>query len=359
MKFENLYIHVPFCNGKCDYCAFYSEPEVQEESAALWLKKIRGDLKRFELADQLDTVYLGGGTPTALPPGILAELLDFLHTLSLKENAEISMECNPGSLTKEKAGILAGKINRVSMGVQSFQTELLNRIGRRTTPDQVARTVELLRETSGLKRLGLDLICALPGQTLRDWEQDLKTAVSFQPDHISAYMLIPEPGTPFTRRFGEEPVVSEELQTEMWELAGTFLESCGMPRYEISNHAPQQEECRHNQNVWHGKTYLGLGPSACSFDGVDRMTNAAPLKDWLAGTEPEIDRISAELRRREVFMMGLRTVRGWDLHEFNWKEFSRELALLEADGLIQMTGNVVKPTARGLLCWNTIAETLI
>ncbi|MBQ9772514.1 MAG: radical SAM family heme chaperone HemW [Lentisphaeria bacterium] len=356
---ENLYIHVPFCNGKCDYCAFYSEAEVKEDFAEQWLKKITEDLYKNDLSVPLKTIYLGGGTPTALPPGILKRVMKLIRSLSLAPDAEITSECNPGSLTPEKAEIIAGTINRVSMGVQSFQKKLLQKIGRRTNPDQVVQTFDLLRNISGIKRIGMDLICALPDQTLKQWEEDLSRAVAFQPEHISAYMLIPEPGTPFTRKYGEEPPLPDELQAEMWELAGDFLESHGMPRYEISNHALPGGECRHNQNVWHGENYLGLGPSACSFDGTNRFTNAAPLSEWLKGKPPEWDIIEPETRRREVFMMGLRTVRGWNRNEFDWQDFLPELQQLETDGLITLSKEVVKPTKQGLLCWNTIAETLI
>ncbi|MBE6406650.1 MAG: radical SAM family heme chaperone HemW [Lentisphaerae bacterium] len=356
---ENLYIHVPFCNGKCDYCAFYSEPQVREDLADQWLEKITADLLKNDLSRPLRTVYLGGGTPTALPPKTLKRLMKLIQSLSLAPDAEISSECNPGSLTAEKAEIISGTINRVSMGVQSFQPELLRKIGRRTNPEQVAQTFDLLRNISGIKRIGMDLICALPDQTMKQWESDLVRAVSFHPEHISAYMLIPEPGTPYTEKYGEVPPLSEELQAEMWEFAGEFLEMHGMPRYEISNHAVPGGECRHNQNVWHGETYLGLGPSACSFDGTDRFTNAAPLSEWLNGAPPEIDSVSPEIRKREVFMMGLRTVRGWKSSEFDWKIFLPELQQLETDGLIMLSNEVVKPTKQGLLCWNTIAETLI
>lgn len=356
---ENLYIHVPFCNGKCDYCAFYSEPEVNLEAANQWLKKIQQDSAVHIFSKPLETVYLGGGTPTALPPDVLQKLMQWIKTLPLAENAEITSECNPGSLTPEKAEILSGTVNRISMGVQSFQPELLRKIGRKTTPAQVEQTFHLLRAHTSILRIGLDLICALPGQSMKQWEDDLKQALSYQPEHISAYMLIPEPGTPFTEKYGEESLLPEELQAEMWEFAGDFLEHHGMPRYEISNHALPGGECRHNQNVWHGKTYLGLGPSACSFDGTDRFTNAAPLRDWLDGAPPEIDSIPEDLRKREIFMMGLRTVRGWGKEEFDWQDFLPEIKQLAEDGLIIFSDHAVKPTRHGLLCWNAIAETLI
>ena len=356
---ENLYIHVPFCNGKCDYCAFYSEAEVKDDLAEQWLKKISSDLLEHDLSVPLKTIYLGGGTPTALPPEILRGLMKLIQSLPVVPDVEITSECNPGSLTQEKAEIISGTINRVSMGVQSFQPDLLKKIGRRTSPEQVDRTVDFLRNISGIKRIGMDLICALPDQTLQQWEADLTRAVSYHPEHISAYMLIPEPGTPFTGKYGEEPPLSEDLQAEMWELAGKFLDSHGMPRYEISNHALPDGECRHNQNIWHGESYLGLGPSACSFDGANRFTNAAPLSEWLKGASPEWDIVTPDIREREVFMMGLRTVRGWTKNEFNWQKFLPELQQLETDGLISLSENVVKPTKQGLLCWNTIAETLI
>lgn len=358
MTSENIYIHVPFCNGKCGYCAFYSEPAVDRDLARLWLNRISDDLLGCMPDAPVRTVYIGGGTPTALPPDILEGLMEQIRTIPLSADAEVSCECNPGSLTSEKAGILAGTVNRVSMGAQSFHEELLRRIGRRTSPEQVAETFRLLRD-AGIPRIGLDLICALPGETMDQWESDLKTAMTFRPEHVSAYMLIPEPGTPYVQEYGPEPPLPEEVQADMWELAGGFLASRGLPRYEISNHAAPDAECRHNQNVWHGETLLGLGPSASSFDGSVRKTNAKPLAAWLSGAAPELDEIPAEQRKREIFIMGLRTVKGWDSENFSWGEFLPELELLASDGLIELTQDSVCPTDHGLLCWNTIAETLI
>ena len=361
---RNLYIHVPFCAGKCDYCAFYSEPVPDGTQFSLWLDHILLQLEEnAPRLENAETVYVGGGTPSLLPDEILKRL--FAAVREVAPNAvEISIEANPFTITPEKAAVLTSFANRVSLGVQSFDPVLLRAVGRRNHagpgPEEAVRN---LRE-AGLRNLGLDLMYGLPGETPELWRRDIECALELHPEHISAYSVTPEPGTPFARRVAGQPE-DDALTEAMWEQAGDILGAAGLPRYEISNYARPGFESRHNSNVWHGQTYLGLGPAACSFDGADRWTQASDLRAWLDGAPPEFDRIPRRARLGEILMMGLRTVRGWTRREFeeaagcSWDVFSEQLAGLAERGLVTFSADTITPTERGLSFWNDVAESLV
>ena len=361
---RNLYIHVPFCAGKCDYCAFYSEPVSDPASIRLWLDRILIQLEEnASLLKNAETVYFGGGTPSLLPEDVLRRLFSAVREAA-PAAVEVSIEANPFTVTPEKAAVLASFANRVSLGVQSFDPALLESVGRRSHagpgPGEAVRN---LRE-AGLRNLGLDLMYGLPGETIELWRRDLERALELAPEHISAYSVTPEPGTPFARRVAGQPE-DDTLSEAMWELAGEILGGAGLPRYEISNYARTGFESRHNSNVWHGQSYLGLGPAACSFDGTDRWTQASGLRAWLDGAPPEIDRIPRRARLGEILMMGLRTVRGWTRTEFEaaagcvWDAFSVQLNELAGRGLLTVSADAVAPTEHGLAFWNDIAEALV
>lgn len=356
---ENLYIHVPFCAGKCDYCAFYSEPD--SSLAEQWFGKLTEDAVRYSSgALPLKTVYFGGGTPTLLSPDLLERLFAMLKkNFQLDGDAEVSMECNPESLTPEKAAAMRSFVNRVSMGVQSFDEEKRRLIGRRGDVRKVESALKILRNT-GLENIGMDLIYELPTQTLHDWRNELEKAVSFGIQHLSAYSLSVEENTPLSKRLkGNE---SEETGAEMGELAVRFLSENGLERYEISNYARPGFECRHNWNVWHGGTYLGLGPSACSFDGRIRWTEAPSVERWLSGEPPEQDEIPEAERLAEIWVMGLRTVRGWKKGEFEAltgtnpeKYWNHELEHLAAEEFLASEPDRIALSERGLAFWNDAA----
>ena len=361
---RNLYIHVPFCAGKCDYCAFYSEPAPEPALIRLWLERILHQLE--ENAPRLaeaETVYFGGGTPSLLPEGVLRRLFTAIREIT-PAAVEISIEANPFTVTPEKSAVLASFANRVSLGVQSFDPVLREAVGRRDHagpgPEEAVRN---LRD-AGLRNLGLDLMYGLPGETPELWRRDLERALELNPEHLSAYSVTPEPGTPFARRVAGRP--EDDVLTEtMWEQAGAVLGEAGLSRYEVSNYARPGFESRHNSNVWHGQTYLGFGPAACSFDGTDRWTQVSDLRAWLDGAPPELDRIPRRARLGEILMMGLRTVRGWTRREFEvatgcpWDGFTEQLDELAERDLVTRTGDTVAPTERGLAFWNDIAESLV
>lgn len=362
--YRNLYIHVPFCRGKCGYCAFYSQPEMDPVLADAWLERIRRDLQNAEpKLQEVHTVYFGGGTPSLLPEKTLRELFRAVaRHVRLTPGAEVTMEATPESVTPDRCAAAAGFINRVSMGVQSFSPELLKNAGRRDREaGTVERAVGLWRKEAGVENLGIDLIFALPGETLAMWQSDLQRAVQLPVRHISAYSLMVEDGTPLAAS-GYRP--DETLSADMWETAGSFLTGHGFPRYEISNYAEKAFQARHNQNIWHGETYLGLGPAASGFDGTDRFTEVPDLSRWLAGEPPERDAIPRASRLREIFIMGLRTVRGWSPEEFRRATGESadfpELTGAQRSGLIETgPGGEVRPTAKGLAFWNELAEMLL
>ncbi len=361
---RNLYIHVPFCAGKCDYCAFYSEPAPDASLIRSWLDRILFQLEEnVSRLKNAETVYFGGGTPSLLPDKVLKRLFSVVRE-AVPNAVEISIEANPFTVTPEKAAVLASFANRVTLGIQSFDPVLLEAVGRRDHagpgPEEAARDLR----NAGLRNLGLDLMYGLPGETPDLWRHDLKRALELVPEHISAYSVTPEPGTPFARRVAGLQE-NDALSEAMWEQAGAVLGEAGLPRYEISNYARPGFESRHNSNVWHGQTYLGLGPAACSFDGNDRWTEVSDLKAWLDGAPPEVDRIPRRARLGEILMMGLRTVRGWTRREFEeaaggaWDVFSEQLNELAERGLVTIAVDTITPTERGLSFWNDIAESLV
>ena len=362
MQYSNLYIHVPFCIRKCDYCAFYS---VQNQNPAVfteWLKGITRQLEEHSAELQrLKTLYFGGGTPSILPLPVLKQLFQNINQFcSFLPDAEISMEANPETVTPQLVETVAPFINRVSMGVQSFHPALRKAAGRYTgSADDAVNAVNLWK-SGGIHNIGLDLLYALPGETLDDFKNDLEQALALPIRHLSCYSIIPEEGTPFYQT-GYEP--DDDLSADMWDLAGDFLADHNMPRYEISNYALPPYRAKHNWNVWHGESYLGLGPSAASFNGIDRWTEVPSLGQWLAGVPPEVDHIERKIRLREIFLMGLRTVEGWEKKAFTEAtgakaDFPELKPLLTRGWLVEQDG-WIRPTKAGLTYWNEIGVELL
>ncbi len=366
MEFRNLYIHVPFCRKKCDYCAFYSMENSGTNEWNLWLEQVLRELAANQSRlMHVNTVYFGGGTPTLPDTEFLHRMYtEIFRRIGLEPGAEITSEANPETLTEEKAALMAQYVNRVSMGVQSFSIQTRRVLGRHPfSPDSIYPAFSFLRK-AGIGNIGLDLMYAVPGQTEDDWYQDLKTALELEPEHLSCYALTPEENTPYAKLHGLEPP-DDELSSAMWHRAGVETMKHGMMRYEVSNYAKNSFTARHNCAVWAGQTYLGIGPAASSFDGTDRWTQVSDLRKWYSGTPPEFDRIEHSARCREILMMGLRTVHGWTLTEYRaatgntWQEAFPILQKLAADGLLILETDRCRPTELGLEFWNTIAEELL
>ena len=329
-----LYIHIPFCVKKCDYCDFLSAP-ADRDTIAHYMDRLKEQLVHQaallrERGELVDTVFIGGGTPSILEEKQLAQLLETLQgNYAFAETTEITMEANPGTLTRKKARALAeGGVNRVSLGLQSANDEELRLLGRIHTYEEFLRSYEYVRE-AGIRNVNVDLMSALPGQSLASYEQTLQQVLALHPEHISAYSLIIEEGTPFFERYrederlrdrGELPrlLPSEECERAMYERTGELLGEFGYERYEISNYAKKGFACRHNIGYWTGVDYLGIGLGASSYVDGCRYKNTDVLADYLAGdfSSYEWQRLSKEDRMAEFFYLGLRMSEGVKKSEF-------------------------------------------
>ena len=283
----SLYLHIPFCVRKCLYCDFLSAPAGQDT-----IRPYVDALSReIRLTSQIlgvpavDTVFIGGGTPTVLETNLLEKLISELRDhFKIAPDAEISMECNPGTVDQDKLkAFRAAGINRLSIGVQSFQNEELRRLGRIHTAEEAVRCFEMAR-AAGFDNLNIDLMSAIPGQTISSWEENLQIALSLKPEHISAYSLIIEEDTPFEKMMREgllPDVPDEDTDRAIYHNTGRILSGNGYYRYEISNYALSGCECRHNIGYWSGKEYLGLGIGAASMMDGHRFQVIRDLKSYL------------------------------------------------------------------------------
>lgn len=327
MKKEmELYLHIPFCVKKCDYCDFLSFPadeSIKREYVETLKREIEEVGERYRNY-QVSTIFVGGGTPSILNSSYIVEIFDVLRRkFHVAGNAEISMEVNPGTVTKEKlSDWRRAGINRLSMGLQSADNRELKRLGRIHTWEDFFESFRRARE-EGFSNLNVDLMSALPGQTMDGWMETLKRTAAQEPEHISAYSLIIEEGTPFYERYGgkkgEALLPDEDTDRDMYHKTREFLASCGFERYEISNYAKPGRECRHNIGYWTGVPYLGLGLGAASYIEGIRFSNTRNLKEYLAG-KPGDDRDRQVLTKKEMeeefFFLGLRLAAGVSLKEF-------------------------------------------
>jgi len=320
-KIDGLYVHVPFCDGKCHYCAFYSVP-YRRELASAWLAALGKErdqaLERYG-ALPLTSIFMGGGTPSILPVDQLEQLLAIISSLATPSNPtlpEWTSEANPGSLTLEKlTRMKALGVNRISLGVQAMTDSVLRQLGRRHSLADIYTAVEAIRE-SGIVNWGLDLIACIPGVSVAAWNNTLDAALGLNPKHISVYALTREEGTRLHQdcETGSVTLQDEDEQLLMLDTAEALLGAAGFGRYEISNYALPGFECRHNLSCWRGGNYLGLGCAAASRVGDQRWTNNADLEAYIGGRCPqERETLSPQTDAVERLVFGLRLSEGIDL----------------------------------------------
>lgn len=294
----NIYFHIPYCKSKCKYCAFYSETlPPPAEYVEYMLQEMKEILSKT--VEPVSTVYIGGGTPSALSPQQLRQLVSTIVAECVPE--EFSIEVNPADVTQELLEALQG-VTRISIGVQSFDNEVLKFLGRRHIAADVFRAVEQIKAV-GITDFGLDLIAAIPGYVDGHWQRSLEAAVALSPTHISIYNLSIESGTPFFKQ-GLHPVSDDEAMEQL-ALAQSILNVAGYTRYEISNYALPGYECKHNLAVWHGEDYYGIGAGAHSRIGQTRIHNLDNWHNWLlakqaGATVPQaIEQLTKEEDSRE------------------------------------------------------------
>jgi oxygen-independent coproporphyrinogen-3 oxidase len=361
---KHLYLHIPFCLQICPYCSFYKDIAGPGKADPLVDAVIR-EAELFGGQCAPETVFIGGGTPTALSVSQLERLLKGLSRhLDLSRATEFTIEMNPATVTARKADLLrAHGVNRVSMGVQSWDPELLKTLGRVHDAEQVRKSFAILRE-SGYDNLNLDLIYGVPGQTLAQWEDSLQQTVGLQPDHISAYCLTYEEDTEYFERLQRgEFLENTEQDAAFFERAVELLSAAGYAQYEISNYAKSGRVCRHNIAYWEGADYLGLGPSAWSTTGERRWQNvpdtAAYVRSIQAGVRPisTEELLPAQTRESEKIAFGLRMNAGIDPARLAGSHGL--VTSLREEGVLEDHGPRVRLTARGRLLADEIAAQLI
>lgn len=277
----SLYIHIPFCVRKCRYCAFYSIP-ASVETQRQYVSAVKRELTLYANKEPLDTIFLGGGSPTAMDESLLIELAAWAGE-KIKSGNEFTVEVNPGQTNAELFRKLKNTgVNRISIGAQSFNDKELEFLGRIHNVADIVRCVEDARK-AGFENIGIDLIFAVPGQTTIDWKHNLDEAIRLKPDHISAYSLTYEGDTPLVRalRAGQIKAVDEDADAAMYDMAIETLEAAGFAQYEISNFARPGFECRHNLRYWQNRSYIGLGPAAAGCYNGKRTENIADVYRWL------------------------------------------------------------------------------
>lgn len=319
---SGLYIHIPFCHSKCAYCDFYSTPVRDRADAYIDALQLEWNARRHELGDStINTIYIGGGTPSILSEQMLERLFAWLPTQDIKE---FTIEINPEDVTDRLADFLRhSPVTRVSMGVQSLVDTELKAIGRRHTAAQATEAVHRLRH-AGIDNLSLDLIYGLPGQTLKSWLSTVEHTLELNPQHLSAYSLMLEPGTRLwaMAQKGTFSEVPQEMSEAMYHDLCRLTAQHGMEHYEISNFALPGFRSRHNSSYWNLTPYLGLGAAAHSFDGTTRRSNPSALHTYLSDPAEcfQTEHLTHTQRIDEYLMIRLRTAEGIDLcdYEARW-----------------------------------------
>ena len=371
---QAAYVHVPFCFHKCHYCDFYSIVDSSDRQEQ-FVERLEEELQLVgsRVTGELDTVFVGGGTPTLLRPNLLLRMLESISRhLPLADGCEWTVEANPETVGPEVAdALVAGGVNRASIGCQSFTPRLLEALERHHDPDSVPVAIDRLR-AAGLDEFSLDLIMGIPGSTLDDWKHDLLAATSLEPRHLSCYGLQYEPNTPLGARLlrGFVEQVDQELEAAMYEHTCAELASVGWEQYEISNWARPGHACRHNLVYWQGGNWLAFGPSASGHLDGTRWRNVARLATWLDQRPwtpvEDLERLDEGTRRGEQLMLQLRLNRG--IPEEHLSELlaleptdARHRALEQgiSDRLLERGDGAVRLTARGRLLADSLLCQLV
>ena len=410
MKELELYLHIPFCERKCAYCDFLSAPADLPVRIS-YIKKLQEEIAYYGAQYgeyQVSSIFFGGGTPTILEGYQLAAILETVKEhFNITTDAEITVECNPGTLTAGKAEkLVQAGFNRLSMGLQSADDRELQLLGRIHNFAQFLESYDLAKK-AGFQNINVDLMSALPGQTLKSWQDTLQKVTALRPEHISAYSLIIEEGTPFYERFAEDERIREEgghprllpeedVERQMYELTETFLHTKGYERYEISNYAKPGYECRHNCGYWIRKDYLGLGLGASSLVEHQRFQNTSELKTYLeqeyspqcegqheriaetiqlqeetgltqTGHHIHIETLDKKSEMEEFMFLGLRLMAGISRQQFEEKfqvtlnsVYGEVLRKLKGEQLIEEVAGYVRLTEHGIDVSNyVLAEFLL
>lgn len=361
-----IYLHIPFCIHKCAYCDFLSrqgERREQEEYINTLLQEIENQ-RRLDKDYEVVSIFFGGGTPSILPEQDISRIMEKMNQVfSISKDAEITIECNPGTLNKKKLEVYKEcGINRLSIGLQSANDKELKKLGRIHSWEDFLTSWRLAWDV-GFRNMNVDLMSALPGQTLASWQRTLEQVAALEPEHISAYSLIIEPGTPFYERYENHSQLlpNEDREREMYYFTKSFLQEKGYERYEISNYSKPGLECRHNIGYWTGTPYLGLGLGASSYMEGIRFANPSDEKEYkeLVRKNPEIiergEQSPVSELMEEFMFLGLRLVNGVSELEFEtrfeaslFSIYGMVISELMEEGLMDTSRGYYYLTDRGL-----------
>ena len=370
-----IYIHIPFCASKCGYCDFYSlqgcdylMPDYQD-ALIDHLEESARAIKEY----QVDSVYFGGGTPSFYGADRIIELLEVLKLNgNLRLDAEVTVECNPDSISLNALKLLRQEgVNRLSVGVQASNNDLLKLIGRRHNFLQAQKSVADARK-AGFSNISVDLMYGLPSQTKSDWADTLAKIVELHPEHVSCYGLKLEPGTPMYREYSGSPILpDDDAQADMYSFAAEMLERYGYRQYEISNFAAPGFESRHNLKYWNMDDYMSFGPGAHSCVGNLRYSYVKDLKEYIYGVGKKIsivdeyEEIDPLGRATEYVMLGMRTAQGISERDYrlrcqcDWRPIAQVLRAFQEKGWVELTGDRWHFTVPGYLISNTLIGILL
>lgn len=387
-----LYIHIPFCKKKCEYCDFksYAGQEALIDEYIKWLNyeiELVGKSNQADYENGLDklavvnTIYIGGGTPSFIEEKHIKEILDaikknYVFPINLEEKVEVTIEVNPGTVNEEKLKTYkASGINRLSIGLQETHNEILKNIGRIHTYQDFLETYQTARKV-GFDNINVDLMLALPGQSIEDLSESVDRIIKLNPEHISVYSLIIEEGTPFYKKYmnNELKLPEDEIERKMYWLVKKRLEEAGYKHYEISNFAKPGYESKHNLACWNQEEYIGLGVSAHSYTNNLRYSNIDNIPNYIQNLKSGKDYLnlvvhekqSKESKMKEFIMLGLRKIDGVYIQNFKEKFgenpiylYRKEFEKLVQEELLEIDGDVIRLTNKGLDLANLVWEEFV
>ena len=370
-----IYVHIPFCKQKCYYCDFISYCN-KDEMIEDYVEAVKKEIQLQKIKSQISTVYIGGGTPSYIDSKYIQEIVREIKNKDVSQNAEITIEVNPGTVTLQKLQDYKDEgINRLSIGLQSSKDELLEQIGRIHNFEQFLETYDMARKV-GFKNINIDLMLGLPNQSITDLKETLEKIINLGPEHISVYSLIIEDGTPIANKIekGELELPDEDTERNMYWYVKNTLELNGYKHYEISNFAKKGYESKHNMNCWMQKEYIGIGIAAHSYRDITRYSNTENINEYIKNIKKgklESNRIIHEIqkeqdKKKEFMLLGLRLIDGVNISDFKNKFgdnpiylFRNQLNKLVDENLIKVDDNNIKLTNKGIDLANLVWEEFV
>ena len=356
---SGIYVHIPFCKSRCKYCDFFSTTHLEKQTQYTEAVLTEWSDRRKELMGGIQTIYIGGGTPSTMSVELLRRIIDAIRQETQDSDLEVTIEANPGDITLEKAKAWrALGINRLSIGIQSFNDHLLQLLGRRHNGLEALQAVKNA-QSAGFDNISIDLMYALPDQTMAMWQKDIAQALALGVQHISSYGLIYEEGTVLTTllEHGIIDAVDEEIELQMYDYLVEQLTTHGYEHYEVSNFALPRRQSRHNSSYWNDTPYIGIGAGAHSYNQTQRQWNISELDDYIQqalahNLQPEIEVLTHEQRHTEHIMLALRTCRGVAKKRLNQEAAERYIQ----QGLLTEKNGFIMATTQGFHVLNRIIE---